>query len=358
MADPAQRGCAGRPRLRSPLTSRAPVCRAVVVALPARPDPRAAARARAARAARRPASSIAVGPSAAERCIRGRTASIDRERLGVGDPRQPPPRVDARPPSSPRPSRCSRSRRRCAGRAARRRSPASGRRRAAARRKRVSVELLGEHVGAERREPLVEARAALGHQLEHRAVELDHLVPARAQHEPRPARRAPPAPAVAVDAPRAGHRAGASAAPGRPRSAGTGACRACRPRSPRGRRGARASGRSAWRGCGVRISSGTRPSSTGRIRLAAYAIVSPSGIGLRRRSGGQRQPPRALLEAERDQRGAQRRAHRRLAVDLLERQPLDRAGAHLLDQRLQRRLQPRVVGRRQASASARPPRSR
>ena len=32
------------------------------------------------------------------------------------------------------------------------------------------------------------------------------------------------------------------------------------------------------RACGVRISSGTRPSSTGRIRLAAQWIVSPSGI--------------------------------------------------------------------------------
>ena len=32
-----------------------------------------------------------------------------------------------------------------------------------------------------------------------------------------------------------------------------------------------------WRGCGVRVSSGTAPASTARMRLAAWWIVSPSG---------------------------------------------------------------------------------
>ena len=67
------------------------------------------------------------------------------------------------------------------------------------------VEVLGEDVGAERRDALVEARARLGHQLEHRPVELDDLVAARAQDQPRAPRRAPPALAGAIDAPDAGH---------------------------------------------------------------------------------------------------------------------------------------------------------
>ena len=63
----------------------------------------------------------------------------------------------------------------------------------------------------------------------------------------------------------------------RPRTRGTGACRACR-RVATARPSSRSAQRSsACRGCGVRISSGTRPTSTGRIRFAAYAIVSPSG---------------------------------------------------------------------------------
>ena len=64
---------------------------------------------------------------------------------------------------------------------------------------------VGEHVRAERGEPLVEARAALRHQLQHRPVELDDVVAARAEHEPGAARRAAPARAVAVDRPRARH---------------------------------------------------------------------------------------------------------------------------------------------------------
>ena len=67
------------------------------------------------------------------------------------------------------------------------------------------VELGGEDVGAEPGDALVEARARRRHELEHGPVELHDRVAGGAQHEPRAARRAPPALAVAVDAPRAGH---------------------------------------------------------------------------------------------------------------------------------------------------------
>jgi hypothetical protein len=59
--------------------------------------------------------------------------------------------------------------------------------------------------GTEQRDPPVEARARLRHQIEHRAVELHHLAIALAQHEPRAARRAPPALPLEVRAPRARH---------------------------------------------------------------------------------------------------------------------------------------------------------
>ena len=44
------------------------------------------------------------------------------------------------------------------------------------RRKRRSSNSSARMSGPSAREPLVEARARVGHQLEHRAVELDHLV--------------------------------------------------------------------------------------------------------------------------------------------------------------------------------------
>ena len=67
------------------------------------------------------------------------------------------------------------------------------------------VELLGQHVGPERGQPLVEAGPALGHQLEQRPVEFHDLVARRAQHEPGAAGRAPPPPPGGVDAPHADH---------------------------------------------------------------------------------------------------------------------------------------------------------
>ena len=67
------------------------------------------------------------------------------------------------------------------------------------------VELGREDVGAEPGDALVEAHARGGHELEHGPVELHDRVAARAQHEPRAPRRAAPALALAIDAPRAGH---------------------------------------------------------------------------------------------------------------------------------------------------------
>ena len=64
--------------------------------------------------------------------------------------------------------------------------------------------------GPERREALVDARARRGQQLEHGPVELHDLVARRAQHEPGAARRAPPAPALAVGAPTSRSCAGGS----------------------------------------------------------------------------------------------------------------------------------------------------
>ena len=69
----------------------------------------------------------------------------------------------------------------------------------------LGVELVGQHVGSERRETPVETRARLGQQLEHGPVELDDLVRRRAQHEPgAPRRPAPPARPL-VGAPDARH---------------------------------------------------------------------------------------------------------------------------------------------------------
>ena len=66
----------------------------------------------------------------------------------------------------------------------------------------LGVELGREDVGAEPAEALVEARARLGHQLEHRPVELHDRAPSPPQHEPGGAGRAPRA---VEHAPRAGH---------------------------------------------------------------------------------------------------------------------------------------------------------
>ena len=59
--------------------------------------------------------------------------------------------------------------------------------------------------GPERGEPPVEAGARVGHQLQHRPVELHDLVLGGADHQPGPARGAAPALAAAVDAPLPAH---------------------------------------------------------------------------------------------------------------------------------------------------------
>ena len=102
----------------------------------------------------------------------------------------------------------------------------------------------------------------------------------------------------------------------RPRTARTGSCRACRhavialPRRRGGHRSRPCEPRCPRAGAGITISSGTRPSSTGRIRVAAHRIVSPSGKRAPP-SSRQRQPARALIEPELQQPGTERRGERR-----------------------------------------------
>ena len=125
----------------------------------------------------------------------------------------------------------------------------------------------------------VRARA-LAEQLEHGAVELDHLPAVRSGSRARPGRgerrqRSP----VAVHAPGAASCAGASAREpaleAQEQVLAVGVDRA-RPPCPASRSGQRSS---RWRGCGVRISSRHSPlEHRGRIRSAAWWIVSPSGI--------------------------------------------------------------------------------
>ena len=67
------------------------------------------------------------------------------------------------------------------------------------------VEVLGHDVGPQSGQPQVEAGARVGHQLQHGAVELDHLVLGGANHQPGPAGGAGPALAGAVHAPAAAH---------------------------------------------------------------------------------------------------------------------------------------------------------
>ena len=102
-----RRPCGRRAAVGSSLTSRAPVCRPVGVALATRDDRRPAARAR------------PPGPAVHPRLDRARPVARrqrhprphrldDRDRLGVGHLRHAAATDRPRPPSSPRPSRCSR----------------------------------------------------------------------------------------------------------------------------------------------------------------------------------------------------------------------------------------------------------
>src|SRR3954469_15876000 len=94
------------------------------------------------------------------------------------------------------------------------------------------------------------------------------------------------------------------------------------------------------RGCGVAISSGTRPASTGRMRLAALWIVSPSGIQQLR---AERQLARPGAEAHLDQERLPSRADDRLAVDALEREAPRAVGGDERGERLERGRHARVA---------------
>ena len=66
-----------------------------------------------------------------------------------------------------------------------------------------------------------------------------------------------------------------------------------------------------------------------------------SGQGPLRAQG---QPARPFLEPEPGEQRREPRPHRRLAVNLFQREPLDRAAVHVLDERGERRLEPLILG--------------
>ena len=207
-----------------------------------------------------------------------------------------------------------------------------------------------QDVRPERREALVKSRTPLGDQLERRAVELHDLDVADAHHEPRAPAGAPPPASWRIDAPRADH-----PQVGVEREAAVEAEQqvlAARvdPFDPP-------------------IRQPLTPPVTAEAHVRADLVRDlalehrPQPVGVpgdrvslghrrRLRSGAEGQPPRSLLEAVRDQRRSQRRGERRLAVDPLEREPLDPAAPHVLHQRDERRLEPVVA--RPARASAAP----
>ena len=253
-------------RIVSCLAARAPVRHPVVVALPPRPDARAAARARPADA---PVDLMAARAGPVDRRAHQPGRRLERApAVGLGHVAEPPPGRELARPTATRRATCSRSRRRATGRAASRRTSGSGRPGACARASRRCA-------AAARGCP---ARAG-------RARACAARAPGRSRARPRPARRAGRATACRRGALRAGRPstgrtcAGASAGRRRPRSAGAGSCRAPSTDSST-RPSIRSATRSACaRGCGE--SAAIRwPTSTCRRRAARW-IVSPSGTAPR-----------------------------------------------------------------------------
>ncbi len=190
------------------LTSGAPVGRAVVVALAARLDPCAAAGAGLAGAAVDVAVAVAVEATASRRHRRREhprpCVLDDRDRLLVADVADAAPRVDLGAPAAlGLPDVAD------AGdvalveqRVADPRVWSSAR---SLRRNRCGSQSSASRSRPERAQARVEAGARLGHQLQQRPVELDHLLALGAQHEPGAAGRAAPARADRMDRPGAGH---------------------------------------------------------------------------------------------------------------------------------------------------------
>ena len=278
--------------------------------------------------------------------IASASASVDLADAAATDRR--------RPPSSPRPSRCCRSRRRSAGRAAASPIGRVGSSRAAAPgsgRSRTRAPSTSGPSAARRRS-----------KRERASVISSSSGPSNCTTS-RPPRGAPATPGAAsaasarrrVDTPQAPviRRCECSTrSPSKRRNR----CLPCVSiRSTARPRAAGASGPARAARCGVAISSGTRPSSTGRIRSRPGGSCRPrASLGAHALSVSRRGPswkPSAISA------GPERRAERRLAVDLLEREAPDPAGADVLDERRQRGLEPRVVGGDER-LSARPPRSR
>ena len=150
------------------------------------------------------------------------------------------------------------------------------------RRKASSSNSVGHDVRAERGQPPVEAGARLGHQLQHRPVELDDLVLGGADHQPGAAGRAAPALAAAVDAPLPAHPQvrvqGQIALEAQEQVLAVGVHR------PHGA-ARQPLGPAVEAVAGVRGLDRldlARPTSAARTRLAAWWMVSPSGISTHR----------------------------------------------------------------------------
>ena len=246
------------------LAAGTPVGRAVRIALHhvKRSAPRSADTA--ARSGDRPARDRA--RALARRALHPRPERLDdRRELGVRDAARAAATGRPRPPSSLRPSRCCRSRRRCAGRAARRRAVGSGRRRARARGIAPTSNSAASRSGpsaasrwSNRVRPSVMSSSSGP------SNSTTSVAPARstshARDDERPQRRPP---AYTPHTPLIPRCEWITRSPSNRRNR----CLPCvsmlvtvRPASRCGQRS------SPWRGCGVRISSGTRRSRIGRIR--------------------------------------------------------------------------------------------
>ena len=266
-----RRPCARPVAARSPLASRDTSTSSRLSS----PCPRArmrvaAARARPAARGRRRAWRAVPGPPFAEASIRGRAAADDCERLLVGDLTRAAATGRRPPPSTPRPSRgC-----RCP----------------------PTVVLVEERIADRPRRvvlaqppqeaPLVEARARGCRGRARRGAGRSGCVPSvissstgpsncttswrrRAGYEPRAPRRAAPAAPLLVRSPQAPvirRWLWSVRSPSKRMNRclpWVSTARTSRPASRSGQRSA------AWRRCGVTISSGTRPTRTGRMRFAA-----------------------------------------------------------------------------------------
>ncbi len=328
------------------LASRAPVCRPVRVALPARSDRVRRSAGTAGPRARTRAPRSPAGRSTAERCIRGRTASMIATASSSATAE---PAATGRSPASQHPSAFQMLPMPATLRWSSSASPI-GRVWSSARSR--AQEPLGrsnsrrQHVGPERGQPLVEPRPPLGHQLEQRAVELDHLVVAARGTRSRPA--APSGPSrspgpYTPHTPTIPRCECSTRSPSKRRNRCLPCVSTLRTARPVSRSGQRSS---ACRGCGVQDLVGHpalehRADPVGRVgdrvALGHYALRRQGGAG--------------PLEAERDQRRPERRVSAGSPSTFSSASRLIRPARTCSTSATQRRLEPRIVGARRASGA-------